>query len=84
MIICFSNAIYHDKFITYGIGNFVFDQMWSEETRQGSIMDFDFYENRLVSIAIKPTVIDDYAQPRLANETEGKTILNRIWEGSSF
>ena len=76
--------IYHDKFITYGIGNFVFDQMWSEETRQGSIMDFDFYENRLVSIAIKPTVIDDYAQPRLANETEGKTILNRIWEGSSF
>ena len=58
--------------------------MWSEETRQGSIIDFDFYGKKLVSITIIPTVIDDYAQPRPANDTEKKNILERIWEGSQF
>jgi len=26
--------VYHGKLITYAHGNFIFDQMWSEETRE--------------------------------------------------
>jgi len=66
------------------VGNFVFDQMWSEETRQGTILDLVFYEEKLVSVKFKPTVIDNYAQPRLANEKEKKVILERIWEESKM
>lgn len=75
---------YQSKFIIYGIGNFVFDQMWSEETRQGTILDLIYEGTKLVSIKFQPTIIEDYAQPRLATEEEKKVILERIWEGSVF
>lgn len=75
---------YRGKFIIYGVGNFVFDQMWSEETRQGTIVDFIFYSDRLASIRFHPTVIEDYVQPRLASKEEKAIILNRIWEASGF
>lgn len=69
------------KFIYYGIGNFVFDQDWSTETSQGSLMEMNFYNNKLLALHIHPHQIYN-AQPRLLDEgsKEYKQIMNRIWQ----
>lgn len=77
---------YRGAFITYGIGNFVFDQMWSMETREGSIEEISFDGVRPVAVRIRPTIIDDYYRPRLlaANEAAYRDTLARIWRHSIF
>ncbi len=72
--------IYNGKLITYAHGNFIFDQMWSQETREGVVGSYTFYGNRLVRVDYRPLVIDNYAQPRWLDETtgEGKTIIDRM------
>lgn len=56
------------KVIVYSLGNFVFDQMWSEETRRGTAVRFDFeVEDSKVrdkSYELWPVRIYDYGQPR--------------------
>jgi poly-gamma-glutamate synthesis protein (capsule biosynthesis protein) len=36
--------IYKGKFIAYAHGNFIFDQMWSYETRVGVLGKYTFYD----------------------------------------
>ena len=76
-----SVELYRGAYITYGIGNFVFDQMWSTETREGSLQRLSFVGKRLVAVRIMPTLIEDYFQPRLLGPTEPqyKQTLERIW-----
>lgn len=69
---------YKGKFITYAHGNYVFDQMWSQETREGVIGQYTFDRNGLKNVAFFPVIIDDYSQPRFATEVEGLNILNRM------
>jgi poly-gamma-glutamate capsule biosynthesis protein CapA/YwtB (metallophosphatase superfamily) len=60
-----------NQLIAYSLGNFVFDQMWSEATRQGLILDLKltFSDGRLTTIdrQLTPVTIFDYGQPRLSN-----------------
>src|SRR3989441_2150649 len=76
-----SVELYQGAYITYGIGNFVFDQMWSTETREGSLQRLSFVGSRLVAVRIMPTLIEDYFQPRLLGPTEPqyRQTLERIW-----
>jgi poly-gamma-glutamate synthesis protein (capsule biosynthesis protein) len=69
---------YKGKFITYAHGNFVFDQMWSKETREGVVGKYTFNNNGLIKIEFIPIVIDDYSQPRFASKEEANAILNKI------
>lgn len=69
---------YKGKFITYAHGNFVFDQMWSQETREGVLGKYTFNNQGLVNVAFLPVIIDDYSQPRFATEKEAVTILDRM------
>lgn len=55
--------VYKGKFIAYAHGNFIFDQMWSYETRVGVIGKYTFYDDTLVGVEYIPTLIQDYAQP---------------------
>lgn len=55
---------YKDKPIFYGLGNFVFDQMWSEETQKGMIVLLSYQNKNLKGIEIVPFRIYDYVQPR--------------------
>jgi len=73
---------YKGKFITYAHGNFVFDQMWSQETREGVLGKYTFSKNGLIDVKFYPIIIDNYAQPRFANEDEANAILNRMKESS--
>jgi poly-gamma-glutamate capsule biosynthesis protein CapA/YwtB (metallophosphatase superfamily) len=70
--------IYHGKLITYAHGNFVFDQMWSEETREGVIGTYTFYGTQLVAATWKPYRIYDYGQPVFMNTKDSATALQTM------
>lgn len=73
---------YQDKYIFYSLGNFVFDQMWSQETKEGLALQISLSKQdnitKLEQVELKPVIIEDYAQPRLANEIEKALILKKI------
>lgn len=54
---------YKDKLILYSLGNFVFDQMWSQETREGLGAKLIFDERRLIKVELMPVLIENYGQP---------------------
>jgi poly-gamma-glutamate synthesis protein (capsule biosynthesis protein) len=75
--------IYNGKPIFYSLGNFIFDQEWSEETKEGFILKSKFIYNKLVSYELVPTLIQNYGQPEITNGKIYDNILNRIMEAST-
>jgi len=74
---------YENKPIIYSLGNFVFDQMWSEETRQGLLLETT-WQNGLKSLKFIPTKIYDYGQVEiLATSSEKTKILEKIGANES-
>lgn len=67
--------LYHHRLITYAHGNFIFDQMFSTETREGVVGTYTFYGRRLVAVRYRPVVIFDYSQPRWADPATARAIL---------
>lgn len=74
--------VYRDHLITYAHGNFVFDQMWSEETRQGVIGTYTFFDRRLVGAAWRPVRIYDYGQPRFEDAAYDQRVLGTMEQAS--
>lgn len=71
--------IYKDKVITYAHGNYVFDQMWSLETREGVLGKYIFYKDKLVDIEFTPIQIDDYGQAKVVeNSSQKEKILLKL------
>lgn len=70
--------IYKNKVIMYAHGNFVFDQMWSEETKQGVIGYYTFYKNNLVDVKYKPVYIKNYGEGIIPNTYIYEQILNKL------
>jgi poly-gamma-glutamate synthesis protein (capsule biosynthesis protein) len=70
--------VYHGKLITYSHGNFVFDQMWSEETREGIVGTYTFYGKQLVAASWKAVRIYDYAQPVFMNQKDQSIALQTM------
>ena len=70
--------VYHGKLITYAHGNFIFDQMWSEETREGVIGTYTFYGTQLVAASWKPVRIYDYGQPVFMNDRDAATAITTM------
>ncbi len=68
--------LYEGKFIAYAHGNFIFDQMWSYETRVGVIGRYTFYDDVLVGVEFIPTLIENYAQPVLMEGTDAQAVLD--------
>jgi len=71
--------LYHGHLITYAHGNFIFDQMFSEATREGVVGTYTFYDRRLVGVRYRPVVIYDYAQPRWATPAQSAAILSGMY-----
>lgn len=75
--------IYQDKPIIYSLGNLVFDQMWSLETRQGLLAKL-IWQDGWEKIQLIPVKIYDYGQPEIINdEIERSNILDKIGADSS-
>jgi len=68
--------LYKGKFIAYAHGNFIFDQMWSYETRVGVIGRYTFYDDVLVGVEFVPTLIENYAQPVPMEGAEAQAVLD--------
>ncbi len=69
-------------FITYGLGNFFFDQMWSWETRSELYARHAIYDGKLIGTEILTGVLENYAQPRWATPEERAEILKRIFDAA--
>jgi len=74
--------VYRGKLIVYAHGNFIFDQMWSYETRVGVIGRYTFYDNALLRVDFIPVLIEDYVQPRPLEGAEAQAVLDRMREAS--
>ncbi len=69
---------YKGKLIAYAHGNFIFDQMWSYETRVGVIGKYTFYDDTLIGVEFTPTLIENYAQPRPLEGPERQAVLDNM------
>lgn len=70
--------IYKQKIITYAHGNFVFDQMWSEETKKGVVGKYTFLDNQIIDAEFIPVYITNYGQPSLADIQMSNNILQQM------
>jgi poly-gamma-glutamate synthesis protein (capsule biosynthesis protein) len=62
---------YNTRVIFYSLGNFVFDQMFSEQTRLGNIADITVTRDQIgwnVTYSLIPVEIFSYGQPAIANK----------------
>jgi poly-gamma-glutamate synthesis protein (capsule biosynthesis protein) len=74
--------IFKDKFIAYAHGNFIFDQTWSEETQEGVVGVYTFYEGKLIAVKYKPIVVDKSYQPVFVGGTRAIKILKQMQDSS--
>ncbi|MFZ2487864.1 MAG: CapA family protein [Anaerolineae bacterium] len=70
--------------VLYGLGNFFFDQMWSQETREAIIARHTIYDGRHVSTTLLTTLLEDYAQPRWMDEDERADLLERLFTAGGW
>ncbi len=73
---------YRGRFISYGLGNFLFDQMQSLNTRRGLIARHHIYGGRHVSTELVPYLIHDYSQPRLLHGREARELFEEVFRCS--
>ena len=73
-----SAEIYKDKLIMYSHGNFIFDQMWSENTKEGLVGEYTFSGKNLTNAKFTPIYITDFGIANIANDGKSKAILENF------
>jgi poly-gamma-glutamate synthesis protein (capsule biosynthesis protein) len=75
--------IYRGKPIWYALGNFVFDQTWSEPTMEGITLELTFRGTKLVQVHIHPHIILDKAQPNFLDPAgDGRVVMGQVFTAS--
>lgn len=69
---------YNGKFIIYSMGNFIFDQMQRDQTREGFFSKFTFWDSYLVKIEMVPYKIYDYARTMPYEGDTGQYLLDKV------
>lgn len=75
---------YKNTPLFYGIGNFIYDQMFTVDTSQGHIVDLTFRGDRIVGFRLHGIQIEDFTQPRLLGPSENAAFMDRIWRSHDF
>lgn len=57
------SSSYRGKPIVYSLGNFVFDEMWSEDVRLGNVLTLTIKGSHLVNWSLRTSHIGDYGAP---------------------
>jgi poly-gamma-glutamate synthesis protein (capsule biosynthesis protein) len=70
--------VYQGTPIFYSLGNLVFDQMWSKETREGLVLEVYFWNDMLVEAKLLPVFMNDFAQPDWQATGVGSVVLGRV------
>ncbi len=73
---------YKGKPILYSLGNFVFDQEWSLETKQGMFAEIVIRNKRIARVRLVPVLIEDYHQPRILDTAESMSVLQRVYDAT--
>ncbi len=75
--------IYAGKPIWYALGNFVFDQTWSEPTMEGITLELTFRGTSLVQVHMRPHIILDKAQPNFLDPAgDGRVVMGQVFTAS--
>ena len=75
--------VYHGRPIWYALGNFVFDQTWSEPTMEGITLELTFRGSTLVQARMRPHVILDKAQPNFLDPAgDGRVVMGQVFDAS--
>ena len=75
--------VYEGKPIWYALGNFVFDQTWSEPTMEGITLELTFRGPTLVQARMRPHIILDKAQPNFLDPAgDGRVVMGQVFDAS--
>lgn len=74
--------IHSGKPIVYSPGNFVFDQMFAVDVRQGLICEITLRGDRVVGLRFRGFEIEDFNQPRLMTAGENASQMDRFWQAT--
>ncbi len=69
---------YKNGYIFYSLGNFIFDQMWSQATQEGIALRIIFSPRSIKTIQIYPLVIENYSQPKIINASSSPEHFQNI------
>ncbi|MBP8082533.1 MAG: CapA family protein [Spirochaetes bacterium] len=70
------------KFISYGLGNFLFDQMQTVNHRRGMIARHHFYGKKHISTELIPYLIYNHSQPRLQKGKDAQELMREVYKYS--
>lgn len=71
--------IYNGKPIFHGIGNFIYDQMFSVDTRQGYVLELTFRGGDVIGFRVHGVEIEQFTQPRFMSQGENAAFMDRFW-----
>jgi poly-gamma-glutamate synthesis protein (capsule biosynthesis protein) len=75
--------VYKGKPIWYALGNFIFDQTWSEPTMEGITLELTFRGAELAQVRMRPHIILDKAQPNFLDPAgDGRVVMGQIFGAS--
>jgi hypothetical protein len=75
--------VYEGKPIWYALGNFVFDQTWSEPTMEGITLELTFSGGDLRQVRMRPHIILDKAQPNFLDPADdGRVVMGQVFDAS--
>lgn len=78
-----SLEIYKGKPIWYSLGNFTFDQSWSEPTLEGVTLELTFHGSTLVQAWMNPHILVQAVQPNLLDLAgDGQRVLKPVFDAS--
>ena len=68
-----------ETYVAYGLGNFIFDQYWSEKTKEGLIEKLIFYNGSLIQIHHIPVKLDTTGQIKIQTGQSKLNILKQFY-----
>lgn len=78
-------ALMHEgRFVHYGLGNLLADQMWSLGSRQMFLDSYTLYEGRLLHVDLWTGINEDYARVRQMTAEERAALLRNVFAESDW
>jgi poly-gamma-glutamate synthesis protein (capsule biosynthesis protein) len=75
---------YKSGLIFYSLGNFVFDQNWSQKTSEGLVVKLRLQDGQLKTAELLPVIMENNCCPRPANAEEADAILQSLHASSTI
>lgn len=61
---------YNGKYIAYSLGNFIFDQYFSEETMSGFLLEVKIQKNKVISVKKVHYRLNEFYQPKITRKED--------------